>query len=208
MRSGCRIVAVAAALCLTVATQAQERMGQRLDSYVSLFESGQYVAAVDSITAVFPVVGEKNELRAYKYLAYSYAMLQMTARASAVFAAALEKYPGMAIDTLEAPPSIVNMFQEVRIAQRAALPREVRAQNTTRLALGALLGIASAGGIFLSGYLIGSANGETPALIGGAAAGAVSAIILPISMYLVSRPDSRRGKRIAVRTEPVWLAAQ
>jgi hypothetical protein len=196
-----RIALLLAAALAGVSLAADSQVADRLEQCVKLYESGEYVQAVDHLNSLFPVLPERLELRAYKFLAFSYTMLQMTDRAAMVFNAALDRYPGMALDTLEAPPRIISLFQEVRQVRRQQTPPQLRAQSTVQVAMGTLMLMAAGGGLFASGYLLGSSD-ESASVIGGAALGAVSAILLPVSVFVIRKPDQRKKKRLALRWDP------
>src|SRR5512136_753099 len=84
----------------------------RLDSCISYFKDGDYQKAVDSINLLLPLITDRRqEAEAYKYLGFSYIMLDKIDKAKEYFSVALEKFPGMTIDTLEVPPNIASIFK-------------------------------------------------------------------------------------------------
>ena len=88
----------------------------RLDSCVSYYQDGEYQKAADSIKALLPLVSDRREeAEAYKYLGFSYVMLDLIDKAKEFFRVALEKFPQMVIDTLEVPPNITIVFRQAKL---------------------------------------------------------------------------------------------
>ncbi len=197
----------AALFCFAQAVSAQPTVSQRLDSCVVYYQNGEYVKAVDSITGLFPLIRERDELTAYKYLAYCYVMLQMTNRAAMVFRAALDKYPGMRLDTLEVPPRIWSFFEEVRAVKRASTPPAQRASRAVQISMASLMLAGASMGLWASGYLA-AAGDESTALYGSLAAGVVSVALIPVSLSLIVKRDTRRKKRVVLKfANPIDIAA-
>jgi hypothetical protein len=92
---------------------------ERLDSCISYYEFGEYAMAADSIKALLPLISDKQmEATAYKYLGFSYVMLEMVNRAKDFFRVALEKFPQMEVDTLEVPPNIMIVFKQAKLEHK------------------------------------------------------------------------------------------
>lgn len=88
----------------------------RLDSCVSYYQDGEYQKAADSIKALLPLISDRREeAEAYKYLGFSYVMLDLIEKAKEFFRVALEKFPQMVIDTLEVPPNITIVFRQAKL---------------------------------------------------------------------------------------------
>ncbi|MGA2507989.1 MAG: tetratricopeptide repeat protein [Chitinispirillaceae bacterium] len=88
----------------------------RLDTCVSYYQDGEYQKAADSIKALLPLVSDRREeAEAYKYLGFSYVMLDLIDKAKEFFRVALEKFPQMVIDTLEVPPNITIVFRQAKL---------------------------------------------------------------------------------------------
>jgi tetratricopeptide (TPR) repeat protein len=86
-----------------------------LDSCIIYYQDGEYIKSVDSLKALLPSLSKKDDLAtAYKYLAFSYVMLEMVNTARETFNKALEEYPEMELDTVKIPPNITAVFKEVK----------------------------------------------------------------------------------------------
>jgi tetratricopeptide (TPR) repeat protein len=95
---------------------ADDGVKSKLDTCISYYEDGDYQKAVDSIKALLPMISDKrDEAEAYKYIGFSYVMLDMINKAKDFFKVALEKFPQMVIDTLEVPPNITIVFKQTKI---------------------------------------------------------------------------------------------
>ncbi|MGA2506681.1 MAG: tetratricopeptide repeat protein [Chitinispirillaceae bacterium] len=121
----------------------------RLDTCVSYYRDGDYQKAADSIKALLPLIADKREeAEAYKYLGFSYVMLDRTDKAKEYFGVAIEKFPQMTIDTLEVPPNISNVFKQVRAeTQAGAGERKVQGKKGGRVALASLMTATGAIGV-------------------------------------------------------------
>jgi tetratricopeptide (TPR) repeat protein len=95
---------------------ADEATKARLDTCVSYYKDGDYQKAADSIKALLPLIADRREeAEAYKYLGFSYVMLDLIEKAKDFFRVALEKFPKMVIDTLEVPPNITIVFRQAKL---------------------------------------------------------------------------------------------
>ena len=126
----------------------------RLDTCKAYYEDGDYQKAADSIKALLPLISDRREeAEAYKYLGFSYVMLDLINKAKDFFRVALEKFPQMMIDTLEVPPNISIVFKQAKLETQMEkgeiLDKKVQASNTKRVVFASLLtaaGTISAGG--------------------------------------------------------------
>jgi tetratricopeptide (TPR) repeat protein len=142
---------------------AQGTTTARLDSCIAYYEDGDYQKTADSIKALLPLISDRRqEAEAYKYLGFSYVMLDLINKAKDFFRVALEKFPQMVIDTLEVPPNISIVFKQAKLETQMEkgeiLDKKVQEKNTKRTVLASVLttaGVActGAGGFFLyKGY--------------------------------------------------------
>ena len=121
----------------------------RLDTCISYYRDGDYQKTADSIKTLLPLIADKRlEAEAYKYLAFSYVMLDQTDRAKEYFSVALEKFPKMTIDTLEVPPNVSNVFKQVKLeTQAGAGGHGVQGKKGGHVALASLMTATGAIGI-------------------------------------------------------------
>jgi hypothetical protein len=194
----------------------------RVAAFVSYYQDGDYRKASDSLLSILPLLaGSKDEIVAYRYIGFSYAMLNWVDKAKLTFKSALTKYPGMDIDTLEVPPNISIVFKQAKLERKletldtAAVHRPVvvvAARNivapTLLLSVSILSAVGSAG-LFYTGnqQYLKYKSVNTPsqseldkyysnsqyAVIGGVACAAVTGVLLPVSIYLYNKkvPASR-----------------
>ncbi|MBD3240382.1 MAG: hypothetical protein GF331_07340 [Chitinivibrionales bacterium] len=179
---------------------AQNPAEAQLDSYVRHYIDGEFAQAAEGIVGLFPFLTDpRQQLRAYKYLAYSYAMLGMTQRAHAVFSSALENYPDITIDTLEAPPRVGTIFFDAKIAKQKEWRRRYQqalVDRTVRKASAVLLLTGAGGAAWASGYLLRDAqDGEALSTWTGLGLGMVSLAMLPVSVYLFVKSDNDGAAR-------------
>ena len=131
----------------------------KLDSCIVYYQDGEYQKAVDSIKALLPLIADRNEeVEAYKYLGFSYVMLDMINKAKDFFRVALEKFPQMVIDTLEVPPNITIVFKqtqlETKMAKGEILDKEVQARNEKRVITATVLTVTGALASGIGGYYL------------------------------------------------------
>jgi tetratricopeptide (TPR) repeat protein len=182
-------------------------------SCVSFFKNGEYEKAIDCLTLLILYTHTSNDSVAiFKYLGYSYGMLGRIDRAKENFNNALIKLPDLQIDTLECPPNISIIFNQVKLERKIAnidtiaLARKVEVtpkKNPLVPVLLLTMAVASAGA---GGYYYYSGNTlhdkyralDTPdqglldayynnfqkAYIKSAVCLGVSAVLLPVSTYL------------------------
>ena len=91
----------------------------RLNLCVADYENGNYQKTAESLEALMPALSNPEEqMEAYKYLAFSYGMLNRIDKSKAVFTTVLKKFPGMNIDTLETPPNIAIILKQVKLEKK------------------------------------------------------------------------------------------
>jgi tetratricopeptide (TPR) repeat protein len=131
----------------------------RLDACVSYYQDGDYQKAVDSIKTLLPLISDRREeAEAYKYLGFSYVMLDLIDKAKEFFRVALEKFPQMVIDTLEVPPNITIVFKqaklETQLEKGEMFDKTVQDKNQKRIVLGALCTSTGVIGTGVGGYFL------------------------------------------------------
>lgn len=91
----------------------------KLDSCISYYRDGDYQKTADSLKTLLPLISDRlEEAEAYKYLGFSYVMLDQLDKARDFFRVALDKFPRMTIDTLEVPPNVAVVFKQTRIERQ------------------------------------------------------------------------------------------
>jgi hypothetical protein len=87
-----------------------------LDSCGSYYRDGDYQKALDCLTGLSnTLMTHDDSLAALKYMAFSSGMLSMIDRSKGYFKSALALDPAMEIDTLEWPPNIAIIFNQVKL---------------------------------------------------------------------------------------------
>ncbi|HEX7510733.1 MAG TPA: hypothetical protein VF335_05495 [Chitinivibrionales bacterium] len=205
----------------TAVFSATELTGEmRLKFCISNFENGEYQKAADSLETLVPALSEPDQqMEAYKYLAYSYGMLNRIEKSKAVFQLVLKKYPRMTIDTLEAPPNIAIIFRQVKLEKKietlnSARPKTIvviQKKNVTApviLLSCSFLAAAGSAGLFYYAtqqhQKYHSVDPQNPnrqslmdryfsryqyASIGGIVSGGVAAVMLPLSIYYFAKKE-------------------
>ncbi|HUI93481.1 MAG TPA: hypothetical protein VLX68_14645 [Chitinivibrionales bacterium] len=200
------------------AEEAKDR--ERLKAALGWYEDGLYQKTADSLTALLPQLSDlDDELQSYKYLGFSYAMLNRIDTAKGIFKTALQKFPSMSIDTLEVPPNIALVFKQARLEKKLEaiasapvrpVPAIARKKNTVLpsvLLAGGVAGLGVGAYFFYSGYQSYSSyrsfskpdQGRLDAyysmsrnyFIAGAACSCVAAVLVPVSIYLFARKEIR-----------------
>lgn len=190
----------------------------KVQFFISYYEDGEYKKAADSLSSVLPsLAGGANELAAYKYIGFSYAMLNWVDRAKETFKVALGKFPDMDIDTLEVPPNIAIVFKQAKLEKRlerldtVSLQKPVIVVQRKNVVLPTILlsvsivSAAAAAELFYSGFrqYKNYTSVSTPdqsvldsyysqarnAYIGGAVCAAVTAVLIPVSIHLYAKKD-------------------
>ena len=164
--TGCPVVLVLLLILGLCAGAEDHSSKQRLESSCFLYRNGEYTKAIDSLTALLPaIVLRGDSLTALKYLAYSACMLGRTRAAKGYFKKLLYRFPRMEIDTLECPPRISLLFEQVKL--EAAMARidaashpllESPAQQRSGPAVPILLLFAAVGSAGASEYFLFNGN--------------------------------------------------
>jgi tetratricopeptide (TPR) repeat protein len=198
---------------------AAQRPGHaQLESCISDYRDGNYQKTADSLAAILPLLSDPgDQIEAYKYLGFSYGMLNRIEKSKTIFKTVLEKFPAMDIDTLEVPPNIAIIFKQAKLERKietidtlnSAKPRiVVQKRNVVApvlLLTGAILSAGAGGNLFYYGNqqyqkYKSLDNPDQNALdryysdyrnsyIAGAACAGVSAVLLPVSLYLFMKKD-------------------
>jgi hypothetical protein len=191
-----------------------------LESCISDYKDGDYQKAADSLAMLLPLLSDpQDQVEAYKYLGFSYGMLNRIEKSKTIFKTVLEKFPGMDIDTLEVPPNIAIIFKQAKLERKietidtlnSAKPRiVVQKRNVVApvlLLTGAILSAGAAGNLFYYGNqqyqkyksidnpdqnsLDRYYSGYLTGYIAGAACAGVTAVMFPVSLYLFMKKDHR-----------------
>lgn len=234
MKMSCRtaLFSLLAIVYTGIAGAGSTVMGQVRDSAgpttcISFYKSGEYSKASDCLNMLLPLMSNAaDSITVLKYLGFSYGMLGMIERAKEAFRMVFSMSPGLQIDTLECPPNISLILNQVKLEHTLATIDTVKAsgqpvmeqRKSPALAL-VLLGAAvvSAGA---GGYLYYSGNTfrqkyrsvATPdqamlddyylkyrnSYIASAACLGVSAVLLPVSTYLLLRKGHPASRKLAL----------
>ena len=122
----CEIVIVAAFFFLSIQAGMQSVHAQnaeshgRLEKAIASFKDGDYKKAADSCAVLLPLLSGTDQREGYKYYGFSLAMLNRVDQAKAAFRTALDKFPGMDIDTLEVQPTIAIVFKQAKLEKTLA----------------------------------------------------------------------------------------
>lgn len=198
----------------------------RLDSCKAYYEDGDYQKAADSIKALLPLISDRrDEAEAYKYLGFSYVMLDLINKAKDFFRVALEKFPQMMIDTLEVPPNISIVFKQAKLETQMEkgeiLDKTIQGKKTKRTVFASLLTAAGtlsagAGGYFLykgfqahSDYVNATDSADCDRywkdmskdfIIGGCATGvAAAALYFGIRMFVKKPAQQAASQKVGIR---------
>jgi hypothetical protein len=91
----------------------------RLESCISEYKDGNYKKAADHLQVLLPLLSDPDDqIVAYRYLGFSYGMLNLIDQSKEVFKTGLGTYPAMTIDTLEVPPNIVMIFKQAKLEKK------------------------------------------------------------------------------------------
>jgi tetratricopeptide (TPR) repeat protein len=207
-------------VCLNLSVKASEQSHwrSRLDSCISSYKDGDYQKTADSLQALLPSLTiAEDRIEAYKYLGFSYGMLNRIDRSKEVFKTVLDKYPAMEIDTLEVPPNIAIIFKQAKLEKKI---EKIDASRTGTVHVVVQKKNVAAPVVLLSVAIISAAAGadlfyygnqqyqnyksvDIPdqsvldryyasyrnAYIAGSACAAVTAVLLPVSLYLFMKKD-------------------
>jgi hypothetical protein len=210
----------------------------KLESFISYYEDGEYKKAADSLGALLPSVASgRDEMDAYKYLGFSFAMLNWVDKSKETFKTALKKFPRMDIDTLEVPPNIAIIFKQAKLERRletidtlsmrkpvVVVERRNVALPTVLLSISIVSAVVGAE-LFYNGFqqyqqytsvntpdqsvLDKYYSNARNAYIGGAACAVVTAVLVPVSLYLFLKKEPP-AKKIKISftnrgSSLVWL---
>jgi hypothetical protein len=194
---------------------------------VSFFKNGDYEKAIDCLTLLILYTYTSNDsIAIFKYLGFSYGMLGRIDRAKENFSNALNKLPDLQIDTLECPPNISIIFNQVKLERKiakidtATLVKKVEVVQKKNPFVPVLLltmAVVSAGA---GGYYYYSGNTlhdtyralDTPdqklldasynnfknAYIKSAVCFGISAVLLPVSTYLFLRKGHSKHVTLSI----------
>jgi tetratricopeptide (TPR) repeat protein len=205
----------------------QKDSTEGVGSCVSIFKNGDYEKAIDCLTLLILYTHNSNDsIAIFKYLGFSYGMLGRIDRAKENFSNALNKLPDLQIDTLECPPNISIIFNQVKLERKiakidTATPVKkvevVQKKNPFVPVLLLTMAVVSAGA---GGYYYYSGNTlhdtyralDTPdqklldasynnfknAYIKSAVFFGVSAVLLPVSTYLFLRKGHSKHVTLSI----------
>jgi tetratricopeptide (TPR) repeat protein len=92
-----------------------------LESCISLYKNGEYDKTIECLTLMQSYPLDDNDwMTVFKYLGFSYGMLGRIDQAKKSFNSALNMDPEMQIDTLETPPNISVIFNQVKLERKIA----------------------------------------------------------------------------------------
>lgn len=195
----------------------QKDSTEGVGSCVSFFKNGDYEKAIDCLTLLILYTHNGNDsIAIFKYLGFSYGMLGRIDRAKENFSSALNKQPDLQIDTLECPPNISIIFNQVKLERKIAridtavtLAKKVEVAPKKNplapilLLTGAVVSAGAGGYYYYSGntlhdtyraldtpdqkLLDASYNNFKNAYIKSAVCFGVSAVLLPVATYLFLR---------------------
>jgi hypothetical protein len=195
--------------CAAVENDSNEGVG----SCISFYKNGEYEKAIDCLTLLLLYTHNRTDsMVIYKYLGFSYGMLGRIDQAKKNFSIALNKLPDLQIDTLECPPNISIIFNQVKLERKIAKIDTVaiakRGEVTQKkspfvpvLLLTVAVVSASAGGYYYysgntlqdqyraldtpdQGLMDESYNNFKNAYITSAVCFGISVVLLPVSTYL------------------------
>ena len=157
------VVFIGTVLCAVQAVFADASTQVKLDSCVLFYQDGDYQRAVDSLKALLPLISDRHEeAEAYKYLGFSYVMLEKIDKAREFFRVALDKFPQMVIDTLEVPPNISVVFKQTKLESQMEkgeiLDKSVQERSQKRAVVATVLTATGAASAGVSGYFFYRAN--------------------------------------------------
>jgi tetratricopeptide (TPR) repeat protein len=193
----------------------------RLESFISAYKDGDYQKTADSLQALLPSLSDhEDQMEAYKYLGFSYGMLNRIDKSKNVFKTALDKYPGMDIDTLEAPPNIAIIFKQAKLEKKiekidtsstgtvhVIVQKKNVAVPVVLLSLAIISAAAGADLLYYGNQQYRNYKSvDTPdqnvldkyysefrnAYIAAAACAAVTAVLLPVSLHLFVKKDHHK----------------
>jgi tetratricopeptide (TPR) repeat protein len=207
-----------------IMVQAEDNPGrERLNSCISLYKDGDYQKAADSLQKLVPLLtNPEDQMEAYKYLGFSYGMLNWIDKSKEAFKTVLKKYSSMDIDTLEVPPNIAIIFKQAKLERKLETIDTTKTGKTYLIVQRKNIVLPT---VLLSVAIVSAGAGanllyygnqqyqkyksvNTPdqkvldryftnslyAYAGGAACEVVTCVLLPISLYLYFKKEPRQYK--------------
>lgn len=99
----------------------------KLNLCIAEYRDGNYFRTIQCIDSALPVMDTHNDsLEAYKMLAQSYGMLNQIAKAKEYFRMILEHDSSSVIDTLELPPNISLVYNQVLLEKKISQMESAR----------------------------------------------------------------------------------
>lgn len=103
----------------------------KLNLCIEVYRDGYYSQAIQCIGSALPVMDTHTDsLEAYKMLAQSYGMLNQIAKAKEYFNIILEHDSSTVIDTLELPPNISLVYNQVLLERKLSQMEKAHTQDT------------------------------------------------------------------------------
>lgn len=193
---------------------------QRFLFCISTLREGYYQKTIDCLNDLMITLHARSDtVVALKYLGFCYGMLNRIDLAKEYFNKGLEKDPAMELDTLEFPPNITLIYNQLKLERKlqkldTGLAAERKSPIVPLLMLGGGLVTAVAGGYFLmhakdlyatyqktdppQSAIEKAYNSYQSELIKGCVFSGVSVILLPVSLYLLLHDDKRSKKRVSL----------
>jgi tetratricopeptide (TPR) repeat protein len=198
----------------------------KLETCISEYKDGNYRKAAENLKALLPFLSSmEDQVEAYKYLGFSYGMLNWIDKSKDVFKTGLDIYPAMTIDTLEVPPNITIIFKQAKLEKKLekiettnAKPPKiiVKRKNVVLPALLLSAGILSAGAsvdLFYYGNqqhqkykAVNTPNQDDldkyfrnyqNGFIAGAACACITAVLVPVSIRLFMKKEIQMSVSLA-----------
>ncbi len=105
----------------------------KLNLCIAEYRDGYYSRAIECIDSVLPIMeNQSDSLEAYKMLAQSYGMLNQITKAKEYFSLIIEKDSSM-IDTLELPPNISLVYNQVLLEKKISQMESIRTTDTVTI---------------------------------------------------------------------------
>jgi tetratricopeptide (TPR) repeat protein len=106
----------------------------KLNLCIAVYRDGFYSQAIQCIGSALPVMDTHSDsLEAYKMLAQSYGMLNQIAKAKEYFNIILEHDSSTVIDTLELPPNISLVYNQVLLERKLSQMEKAHTQDTVTI---------------------------------------------------------------------------
>jgi tetratricopeptide (TPR) repeat protein len=106
----------------------------KLNLCIAVYQDGLYSQAIQCIGSALPVIDTHSDsLEAYKMLAQSYGMLNQIAKAKEYFNIILEHDSSSVIDTLELPPNISLVYNQVLLERKLSQMEKAQPADTVTI---------------------------------------------------------------------------